>query len=151
MFTVSGLASNTLYEFRICYENQIGRSLYSIPSQRAKTRRAQVPDKMKPPRYIDVMPSYVNLSFHHPLNGGDEIIFYLIKLENVESNTTQLFRVMSHATEHRIESLNPGGKYKVCILAQNQIGEGEYSNWTQVITLPRDIHEVMMVQPTSKL
>lgn len=142
------LQSNTLYEFRVSYENLTGRSDYSIPSQRAKTRKAQVPDRMRPPRYIDVMPSYVNLSFIHPPNGGDDILFFIIKLENVDQNTTQLFRVLPHATEHRIESLLPGGKYKVCIVAQNNIGEGDYSNWTQIVTLPKDIHELM--NPKSK-
>ena len=110
---------------------------------RAKTRRAQVPDKMKAPRFTDLMPTYINISFIHPPNGGDEIVFYIVKLESVDSNSVQMFRVLPHATEHRIESLNPGGKYKLCIMAQNQIGDSEFSNWTQVITLPKDIHEVM--------
>ncbi len=86
----------------------------------------------------------MNISFIHPPNGGDEIIFYLIKLEAIDTNTSQLFRVLPHATEHRIESLNPGGKYKVCILAQNQIGDGEFSNWTNIVTLPKDIREVTL-------
>lgn len=95
---------------------------------------------MKPPRFIDVMPSYINLSFIPPPNGGDEILFFILKLENIDNQTVQLFRVMSHATEHRIESLNPGGRYKACIFAENRVGEGEPSNWTQTVTLPKDIH-----------
>jgi hypothetical protein len=97
---------------------------------------------MKAPRFIDIMPTYVNLSFIPPPNGGDEILFFIVKLENLETQTCQMFRVMAHATEHRIESLSPGGKYKACIFAENCVGNGEPSNWTQVIKLPKDILEL---------
>ena len=45
---------------------------------------------------------------------------------------------MPHYTEHKIESLNTGGSYRVCVRADNDVGEGPFSPWTKVYTLPAD-------------
>jgi hypothetical protein len=34
MFEIGDLTADTLYEFRVCFANETGRSEYSIPSQR---------------------------------------------------------------------------------------------------------------------
>jgi hypothetical protein len=45
---------------------------------------------------------------------------------------------MAHFTDFKIESLRTGGSYRVCVRADNAVGEGEYSPWTKVYTLPKD-------------
>ena len=49
---------------------------------------------------------------------------------------------MPHSNEYKIEGLKPGASYKMCIRADNSVGEGEFSNWTKVVKLPKDKTEI---------
>ncbi len=51
----------------------------------------------------------------------------------------QTHRVLPHFSESKIDGLNPGGSYRVCIRADNIVGEGEFSPWTKVFTLPKEV------------
>jgi hypothetical protein len=141
-FEVNPLEANTLYEFRLAFKNETGRSEYGIPSQRAKTRLPQVPDKCKAPRTMDLMPTFILINFYHPSNGGSPILNFTLNLENVNEGTTKAIRIMPHSSEFKIEGLKPGASYRMCIRADNHVGEGDFSNWTNVVRLPKDKTEI---------
>jgi hypothetical protein len=50
----------------------------------------------------------------------------------------QTLRVMPHFNQFKVESLKAGGSYRVCVRADNNVGEGPFSPWTKVYTLPKD-------------
>lgn len=144
MFQMDNLTANTQYEFRVCFANETGRSEYSIPSQRSRTNRATIPDVCKTPKCVDIMQSHLVMGFQQPTNGGNAIINFMLKFECMDRDsvtgltTTQLLRVMAHFSDYKIDSLKAGGSYRVCVRADNEVGEGPFSTWTKVYTLPKD-------------
>ncbi len=50
----------------------------------------------------------------------------------------QTLRVMPHMSDYKIENLKAGGSYRVCVRADNDVGEGPFSTWTKIYTLPKD-------------
>jgi hypothetical protein len=96
-----------------------------------------VPDKCKVLRCIDVMPTHILVGFETPVNCGNSITAYIIQIEDIDLAKVDAARVLPYTNEHKIEHLRPGGKYRLCIRADNKVGQGEYSNWTKTVTLPK--------------
>lgn len=121
------------------------QSLYIIACccvARAKTRLPQAPDKCKAPRCLDLMPTFILIAFSHPSCGGAPIINFTLNLEDVTEGVTKGIRIMAHCNEFKLEGLKPGASYRMCIRADNNVGEGEFSNWTKVVRLPKDKTEI---------
>lgn len=88
------------------------------------------------------MPTFLLISFSAPANGGCELHCFQLKVENTLEGTTSLFRIMPHCNEYKLEGLRPGGSYRLCLRADNNVGEGPFSNWTKVVRLPKDKTEI---------
>lgn len=78
------------------------------------------------------------IQFEHPSHGGEPIKSFLCELKDVNHGDIQRIRISPHKSEHKLEGLNPGGSYQVCIRAENAIGLGMSSNWSKVVVLPKE-------------
>ena len=143
-WTVSGLSSNVVYEFRISFSNSSGPSHYSMPSLRAKTNKADPPGLCNQPQIVGIVDTSVIIEITVPEKGGAPINEFPLEIRDVDvSSIREDCWVVSDQTaldsgkvECTIDGFRPGGTFQVRIKAQNFVGSGDWSMWSAEIVIP---------------
>ena len=52
----------------------------------ARTNRATVPETCKTPKCIDIMPNHLVMGFEAPVDGGNEVLNFMLKIECMDVN-----------------------------------------------------------------
>lgn len=142
-FVANNLESNTVYEFRIAFRNATGLSLYSIPSLRAKTNKAEAPKIPLPPRIASILPSAVHLLLDIPAPGGSPVTHLVVEAREMEANVTTTERFVKTSTSKEqsiyLANLRSTKSYVFRSRADNLVGAGEYSVWTDEVELPKAV------------
>eukprot|EP01032_Pedospumella_encystans_P012810 gene12810-14791_t len=140
-FTVENLAQNRLNEFRVCFVNDAGKSEWSQPSHRAKTNKAQLPAKCATPTIHSMGPDSITLHLLVPAEGGAPIRLFCLEVMDLDANETRVIKHTRNAQDAgeslmaRIPSLKPGGAFIFRARAESDVGNGEFSEWTEEVKL----------------
>lgn len=124
---VKNLIPATVYYFRLCAINQAGTSSYSQIS-----RIQTPPSSPSIPTFVDYEKSAydIKLTWIEPDCNGTPILYY-----NVECGD-RLVSTPDSSTELTIDQLLAETTYKVRIQAVNKVGNGLFSNYIKITTLP---------------
>merc|ERR1711871_331523 len=148
--TLENLDADTIYEFRVCGVNQSGPGGYSVPSQRAKTKKQAAPGKGRSPIQHFVAPKHIMLMVDIPHQGGaplDEIIIEARNHENFEI-TPQRYP-FNGDTMYRFIRITAGQSYQFRSRGVNTVGEGINSPWSDVIAIPTE-KEILQIAELAK-
>jgi hypothetical protein len=135
-FTIGGLTQNRLYEFRVQFENDAGKSVFSQPSHRAKTNKALLPGACGVPSIAAKGVDYITLSFPMPSEGGAPIRVFTLEVMDLDDNETRVVKHTRNASDEesvvrvRVPSLKPGGSFIFRVRAESEVGLGPYSEWS---------------------
>ena len=147
-FKMLDCPADTVFEFRICYRNESGMSVYSPPSHRAKTNRAEVPHISDPPKIVEAYNESILVELHVPQQGGSPITEFVIEMKDISGEDglrEELYSVKdAHDLTHknpqiRFIHVRPGGIYYVRARAGNIIGLGDWSVWSDEILMPETV------------
>jgi hypothetical protein len=152
---IDRLESDTVYEFRVSVRNAAGFSDYSNPSHRSKTNKARTPGPPSDFTIIEVTPSLVTFTANWTMQGGAYIDMYLAEmLRKSENGNEKTFRVKwerpgpPYDNPHQsvtltiTDHLHPGEVYQWRVCAENEIGSGPWSEWTEDVLIPGDAADV---------
>jgi hypothetical protein len=153
------LLPDTIYEFRVAYRSASGLSEYSLPSRRAKTNRARLPGKSKPPGILSFTCTEVTLLLDLPSPGGEPITHLTVESKDTQKGFSRedryefkppqrvnhegvelTDRVMQKLTEKAltvtVKDLVPMTYYQLRAKAESVCGFGAYSEFTEPVKLP---------------
>lgn len=140
-FTVSNLQQNKLYEFRVRFINEAGKSVYSQPSHRAKTNKALLPGACETPHIITKGPDFILLRVSVPTEGGSVVKMFTFEAMDLDENATREVKQSRNSSDTesyiqcRVAGLKPGGSYLFRCRAESEVGLGPYSDWTAEVKL----------------
>jgi hypothetical protein len=144
---IDNLEPNTIYEFRFSYRNESGFSDYSLPSQRAKTNKADTPQQPMVPKILQYSNRNINMELIIPYPGGAPIHQIDIEMQDVDRLifSTESFSYNSLILDENnckttvtINDLRPGTFYLFRMRAVNRVGPGNFSEWTDEIQMHPD-------------
>ena len=147
-FKMLDCPADTVFEFRICYRNDAGISVYSPPSHRAKTNRAEVPHMSDSPKIVEALNESILVELHVPQQGGSPITEFVVEMKDISGEDglrEELYDVKdSHELAHkspqiRFKNVRPGGIYYIRSRAGNIIGLGEWSVWSDEVLMPETV------------
>jgi len=143
-FSLHNLDPDTVYETRVCFHNLSGVSVYSMPSHRAKTNRAEVPGQSMPPRLHQIGETSCVIILDVPGQGGAPIVSFTV--EQRDMNEGGLVKEFPYVVTDKYEllegphielkELTPGSSYQFKSRAENIVGKGPFSLWCDEIELP---------------
>jgi hypothetical protein len=149
-FKMRNLDDNVVYQFRIRFKNDADYSEYSDPSHKVKTNKAEPPSQCSPPsvaRPLMAGDTSILLSLPFPSSpGGAPITSFWLEYRDVDLNITLSQGVSMQdrplgsqgSIDMLISSLRPTGFYQFRVRAENLVGPGQYSEWSDEIEMPGD-------------
>jgi len=144
---IDRLESDTIYEFRVAVKNAAGFSAYSNPSHRAKTNKARTPGPPSVFLIADVTSTQVTFTVNWALQGGAPIDMYLAEMLR-KGDKEKTFRIKwerpgpPYANPHEpvalsiTDHLQPGQLYQWRMCAENEVGSGPWSEWSDEVMIP---------------
>lgn len=126
-FIVKNLIPFSPYFFRVCATNSAGRGSCSAVRDVLMPRAPPAaPSELRHESTADSL----RLAWTAPVDHGAEITKYKIAVDDVEIESA------GAATFHTIENLTPESTYRVRVAAVNELGDGDWCEWTKLITRP---------------
>lgn len=124
-YVVTGLTNDVEYVFSVAAANSEGESDYSNSVSETPTVDATVPNT---PTGITLTPGdqTLSISWTTPSNGGSDITGYIIAI-TPSGGDTQTVNVDANSNSYLFEGLKNGTAYLLKVLAQNSVGDSEYS------------------------
>jgi len=140
-FTVKNLDSNTMYEFRTMFFNGAGGSVFSLPSHRAKTNEASLPNICEKPVLLDVQKTYALFEIKIPFEGGSTVHSIHFEILNIDDNVASRKEVFQRGKNDLktmqccVKNLRLQCSYIFRCKAESYVGIGGFSEWTEEIKL----------------
>jgi len=114
------------------------RNNYAPPSlYRAKTNKAQLPGACLKPTIHTMGADYITLHIAVPAEGGAPIKMFCIEVIDLDENETRVIKHTRNAQDSgeslnvRVPALKPGGAFIFRVRAESEVGNGEFSEWTE--------------------
>lgn len=128
-YTVTGLKNDVEYTFSVAAVNSEGEAEYSDPVSETPASNATVPNT---PTGVTVTPGDQTLaiSWTAPANGGSAITGYIVAI-TPSGGDTETVNIDANNTSYLFEGLKNGTAYLLKVLAQNSVGDSEYSTETK--------------------
>ncbi|AWN04659.1 minor tail protein [Microbacterium phage Squash] len=131
-YNATGLASNTLYYWRVFAHNAVG---YSLPSGATSRRTASAPAAPGTPSASSITPSSMTLSWTLPADGGMPLNQILLRRSlTADFASFTDFPLAANATSYNATGLAPGTGYYWRVYARNVVGYGPASPARQAST-----------------
>eukprot|EP00397_Hematodinium_sp_SG-2012_P000092 GEMP01000092.1.p1 GENE.GEMP01000092.1~~GEMP01000092.1.p1 ORF type:complete len:2939 (+),score=458.36 GEMP01000092.1:148-8817(+) len=140
--TITGLATSTVYSFRMTTINDVGESdMGSL----AQYTAAVLPAKMDPPLHVNPTKTLITMTWTAPDSRGTVIFNYVGEVFTVESSTVETWSANGNAGEPQAGVTDvdvktnavTGKQYKFRVAGQNALGPGDWSEWSSVTTAPK--------------
>jgi len=128
--TISGLTPGTTYYFWAQTHNAKG---YSALSGRSSTTTLRVPDAPSTPVVSDIGPTSMTLTWVPNGDGGSAITGYQLSYGTDPAGVGAT--VVSATSPKTVTGLSPGVKYYFAVRAQNVVGNGPYSAFSNASTV----------------
>ena len=132
-YTVHDLAPLTDYQFRVAAVNQCGTGSFSDASQLITTRALTVPGQLGRPDIIKLVGTSVTLQWTAADDGGDEITDYIIRYGVPGTDAAKYSEARSNDCTCTLTQLKPKTKYHFAVVAENTLGCGPSSNFSEYI------------------
>uniref|UniRef100_A0AAU8EHA5 Minor tail protein n=1 Tax=Microbacterium phage Judebell TaxID=3230835 RepID=A0AAU8EHA5_9CAUD len=124
-YNATGLASNTLYYWRVFAHNAVG---FSPPSGTTSQRTASAPAAPGTPSASNITPSSMTLSWTLPADGGMPLNQILLRRSlTADFASFTDFPLAANATSYNATGLAPGTGYHWRVYARNVVGYGPAS------------------------
>lgn len=118
-----------------------GLGTTSGQSHRAKTKQAFPPSKCRVPQATSIFPTSFVLEIIPPFPGGAPIFAMDVELRSISESSVRVFRqdrgLETDLIRFPITGLSPGETYQYRVRAENAVGVGEFSLWSDELELPR--------------
>lgn len=139
--TIHHLQPDTIYEFRVSCANSIGSTVFSHPSQRAKTNQIRVPLAFNAPFILHIKDSIVFLRCVSPLieSDGSPVTTVHIDTKDVIKKSSQYIHTAFEVvfdSKYAIGPLRPGGSYQFRVRGESAQGSGPASAWSETAVVP---------------
>ena len=124
---VNSLKPGYMYRFQVRGVNQAGKGEWSIPSLSIYTN-SDVPDKPSPPHIQQAYLTSIRFVWHTPHSNGTAITGYRVQLQH----TGKIIKLDRTVHTFQMNHLQPGKHYYLRVMALNEIGESEWSDWNHI-------------------
>lgn len=124
---MDGLRPGQEYRFRIRAVNKAGNGPWSSPSFSTSTLPKE-PDVPSPPHVVSSTLTSIEFGWHAPDANGAAIVGYRIHIKH----TGKEIDVERSTQSYLLKNLQPGKCYQLRVLAKNEKGWSEYSNWSDM-------------------
>jgi len=134
-YVVNKLASLTKYEFRVSAVNKFGIGSFSEVSELITTKAPSVPNRPRWPVVVKLAGTSVSLEWTAPEDGGEAITRYIIcyGVPGIDSAKYSTTRYDGHVTTCTLTQLKPRTKYHFAVSAENKVGCGPRSKFSEYI------------------
>jgi len=124
---VNNLKPGYMYRFQVRGVNQAGKGEWSIPSLSIYTN-SDVPDKPAPPHIQQAYLTSIRFVWHAPHSNGTAITGYRVQIQH----TGKIVNLDRTVHTFEIKHLQPGKHYYLRVMALNEVGESEWSDWNHI-------------------
>lgn len=130
------LKEGNSYFFRVCAENDIGFGPWTeTPEAITPKSKYSVPSPPLNPKVSEIFKTECTITWDEPeSDGGKPITGYILEKRQIKSKLWIKHKAIITSTEVKITELIEGNEYEFRVLAENEIGVSEPSEFTKPIT-----------------